>query len=58
MEGKYRSPYPHLRWQFIVFPHNEHELPKARAMAQELGMRFFAKLVDDTGARRPRDGTP
>src|SRR5437879_2490924 len=41
---KYRSPYPYLRWQFVVFRHNEHELPKARAMATELGMRFFAKL--------------
>jgi MoaA/NifB/PqqE/SkfB family radical SAM enzyme len=47
---KYRSPYPDLRWQFIVFRHNEHELPKAREMAKELGMKFFAKLSwTDTG---------
>jgi MoaA/NifB/PqqE/SkfB family radical SAM enzyme len=49
-KAKYRSPYPDLRWHFIVFRHNEHELPRARAMAQELGMRFFAKLSwTDTG---------
>jgi sulfatase maturation enzyme AslB (radical SAM superfamily) len=48
---KYRSPYPYLRWQFVVFRHNEHELSKARTMAEELGMRFFAKLSwTDTGA--------
>ncbi len=47
---KYRSPFPHLRWQFVVFRHNEHELSKARAMAKELGMQFFAKLSwTDTG---------
>jgi len=27
----YRSRYPLLQWQFVVFRHNEHELPKARA---------------------------
>jgi MoaA/NifB/PqqE/SkfB family radical SAM enzyme len=47
---KYNSPHPHLRWQFVVFRHNEHELPKARAMAKELDMQFFPKLSwTDTG---------
>lgn len=41
---KYQSPYPKLKWQFIVFGHNEHELPKAKKMAQELNMSFKAKL--------------
>lgn len=41
---KYNSPFPELGWQFIVFGHNEHELPKARKMAKELGMEFKPKL--------------
>jgi len=38
------SPYPFLTWQFIVFGHNEHEIPQARRMARELNMRFRLKL--------------
>jgi MoaA/NifB/PqqE/SkfB family radical SAM enzyme len=44
---KYRSPYPILRWQFVAFGHNEHEIGKARDMARELGMEFFVKLSWD-----------
>ncbi len=44
---KYNSPYPVMSWQFIVFGHNEHELPKAREMARELGMDFKPKLSWD-----------
>jgi len=40
----YESPHPKMTWQFIVFGHNEHELPEARAMARDLDMVFFAKL--------------
>jgi MoaA/NifB/PqqE/SkfB family radical SAM enzyme len=43
----HRSEFPRLRWQFIVFGHNEHELPKARRMAQELDMEFYVKLSWD-----------
>lgn len=43
----HRSPFPYLRWQFIVFGHNEHELPAARRMAQELGMDIVVKLAWD-----------
>ncbi|MCX5747558.1 MAG: radical SAM/SPASM domain-containing protein [Proteobacteria bacterium] len=46
---RYRSPYPVLTWQFIVFGHNEHELPAARRLAEELGMIFKPKISwDDT----------
>ena len=44
---KYRTRYPELVWQFIVFGHNEHELVTARAMAAELHMEFKAKLTWD-----------
>ncbi|MBD3348645.1 MAG: radical SAM protein [Candidatus Eisenbacteria bacterium] len=37
------SRYPRLTWQFIVFAHNEHEIPAARALAAELGMSFRLK---------------
>lgn len=38
------SEFPRLTWQFVVFGHNEHELPKAREMARALGMEFRPKL--------------
>jgi MoaA/NifB/PqqE/SkfB family radical SAM enzyme len=41
---QYASMYPKLRWQFIVFGHNEHELEKAQLLAEKLGMEFYAKL--------------
>lgn len=61
----YRSELPRLCWQFIVFGHNERELPEARRMAQELGMEFFVKLswdnnfspVTDEDAVRRETGT-
>jgi hypothetical protein len=44
---KYRSPYPRMKWQFVVFGHNEHEIPAARAKAAELDMEFYIKLSWD-----------
>ena len=40
----YRSRYPKLCWQFIIFGHNEEEIPIAREKAKELGMDFQTKL--------------
>jgi MoaA/NifB/PqqE/SkfB family radical SAM enzyme len=45
---QYDSKYPHLQWQFVVFGHNEHEIPLARQLAHELGMTFSVKLSWDT----------
>lgn len=45
---KYRSELPRLIWQFIVFGHNEHEIPLARGMADDLGMEFRTKLTWDS----------
>ena len=36
-----------MNWQFIVFGHNEHQIPMARQMAKELGMTFSLKIPDD-----------
>jgi MoaA/NifB/PqqE/SkfB family radical SAM enzyme len=44
---RYKSIFPLLTWQFVIFGHNEHEIPTARKMAQELGMRFQPKLSWD-----------
>lgn len=44
----YGSEYPKLTWQFVVFGHNEHELPDARRMAAELGMGFMTKMSWDS----------
>lgn len=41
---KYRTEFPKLFWQFVVFGHNEHELPVARKMAEALNMQFVPKL--------------
>jgi MoaA/NifB/PqqE/SkfB family radical SAM enzyme len=44
---RYNSPYPALRWQFVAFGHNTHEIDKARGMARDLGMTFSLKLSWD-----------
>jgi MoaA/NifB/PqqE/SkfB family radical SAM enzyme len=44
-KAAYFSDLPRLRWQFIAFGHNEHEIPLARKMAKELGMGFYLKLA-------------
>jgi MoaA/NifB/PqqE/SkfB family radical SAM enzyme len=51
----YQSELPRLRWQFVVFGHNEHEIPRAREMAAELGMEFRAKLSWDAEFSPIRD---
>jgi hypothetical protein len=61
---KYHSQLPFLKWQFVAFGHNEHEIKKARQMAQELGMSFYVKLcwctfspVKDKDLIRSESGT-
>jgi MoaA/NifB/PqqE/SkfB family radical SAM enzyme len=44
---QYASKYPRLKWQFVAFGHNEHEIPLARKLARELGMTFYVKLSWD-----------
>lgn len=46
-KAQYKSQFPLLLWQFVVFGHNEHELETARAMAAQLGMDFYVKLSWD-----------
>jgi MoaA/NifB/PqqE/SkfB family radical SAM enzyme len=43
-KSKYKSQYPKLSWQFIIFGHNEHELPKIKELCRELNMVFNPKL--------------
>lgn len=35
---KLNSSTPHIIWQFIVFKHNEHEIPAIQQLAKELGV--------------------
>lgn len=51
------SRYPHLRWQFLVFGHNEQDLPAARRMARELGMEFAPMLSYHYENGRPVDSS-
>lgn len=39
--------FPLLTWQFVIFGHNEHEIPAAKRMAAELGMAFRPKISWD-----------
>jgi MoaA/NifB/PqqE/SkfB family radical SAM enzyme len=42
---------PRIIWQFLVFAHNEHEIPAARIMANEIGVddiRFSTPQVDES----------
>ncbi len=32
---------PRVRWQFLVFPHNEHEVDEAERLAREIGVDVF-----------------
>jgi MoaA/NifB/PqqE/SkfB family radical SAM enzyme len=52
---KHRSELPQLTWQFVVFGHNEHEIPAAREMAGRLEMAFFPKISWDAKFSPIRD---
>ena len=39
----YKSDFPILSWQYVVFGHNEHEILKAKALASTLNMRLKLK---------------
>jgi MoaA/NifB/PqqE/SkfB family radical SAM enzyme len=41
---KYGRIFPRLVWQFVVFGHNEHQVPAAKKMAKALNMGFVTKL--------------
>lgn len=45
---QYKSAFPVMNWQYIAFGHNEHEISKAREMAEKLGMLFWVKLSWDS----------
>ena len=47
LKARHGTRFPLLKWQFVVFGHNEHEIPRARRLARELGMRFWLKLPWD-----------
>ena len=49
------TAFPRLRWQFVIFGHNEHEIAMARAMAETLDMEFFPKLSRDEAYSPVRD---
>jgi hypothetical protein len=55
LKQRYSSPFPELCWKFIVFGHNEHEVPVAREMARELGMGFVTSLNSDRRYSPVRD---
>lgn len=48
LKRRYKSKFPYLVWQFVIFSHNEHELKDAKKMAEQLDMGFFPKLNWDS----------
>jgi MoaA/NifB/PqqE/SkfB family radical SAM enzyme len=48
LKRAHNTIFPKLQWQFIVFGHNEHEIPDARAKAVSLGMDFYPKMNWDS----------
>lgn len=54
---KYSSNAPSLEWQFVVFGHNEHELPVARNMAKALNMSFHPAVNNCPSYSPIRDST-
>jgi len=52
---KYKSNLPELTWGFIVFGHNEKEIPKARNLAKELNMKFDLRMSWDDDISPIRD---
>jgi MoaA/NifB/PqqE/SkfB family radical SAM enzyme len=52
---QYQSEYPQLTWQFVVFGHNEHEIPLVKKLASELGMNIYLKLTWDDKFSPVRD---
>lgn len=38
---QYNSEFPNLIWKFIVFGHNEHEIPEVKKLAKSLGVRLI-----------------
>lgn len=57
IKKEYRSRFPILTWQFVVFGFNQHEIPKARELAGELGMLFYVKLPWGSQFSPPKDKT-
>jgi len=47
LKKKYRTPFPRMNWQFIVFGHNEHQIEEARSLSKKLGFKEF--VVKKTG---------
>jgi len=52
---QYGTKLPRLDWQFIVFGHNEHEIPQAKRIARELNMTIRFKLSWDADFSPVRD---
>jgi MoaA/NifB/PqqE/SkfB family radical SAM enzyme len=43
-KAKYKSEYPKLAWQFIIFGHNEHEILLVKDLCKEFNMVFNPRL--------------
>lgn len=41
---KYRSDFPQLTYKFILFGHNEHEIPLAKELAKDLDMQIIFRV--------------
>lgn len=44
VKKKYHSKYPNIRWQYILFEHNECDVEQAKQVAEDLNIDIFFKL--------------
>ncbi len=45
LKRKFNTSFPKLKWQFILFDHNKHQINEARKLATELNMDFQVKTA-------------
>ena len=38
---------PILEWKYLVFPYNEHQVPKARQLAMDIGFDSFVPVTSE-----------
>jgi len=55
LKKHHQSELPRLVMLWVVFGHNQHEIPQAKQMAKDLGMEFAAKMQWDSNYSPIRD---
>lgn len=49
---------PFIDWQFLLFRHNQHEVPKAKAMAEDIGIDFLRLIYPNIPPEHKEEWKP